>query len=495
MRSAVLVMLGILGCNAISLAPPANSSIRVTLTQSGLNELSAIVLPIIQNALNGSISIPDIHIDTHVPEPIGHITLDLTDITLSGVRLADGSIKVAPPHAVSLSLSGMDFDVNMDFKWRKVHSPHASDHGEVSAKPSDASALVAVQTTVLPTGVPHVNLTQGSTTIGSFDIHFDGKVSWLYNLFTNLFENQIKDAISKAVSKALGSAVDVDLNKVLGKFPTAKTIGGGKSRLDVNTQLLDLRVSNGTAADGGAYMTIGDYFAIADNLTHALCPPAEDLTAVLPDVVPGAAASESMVQIMLSTRLFDCALWVPFHNGALDVSNIPGGPTSAWLAILPTLPLKYPNATVRLDLTPSAQPLITARANADGGLLSASLGYNINVSVVTNGTDVYAVTLRATAATGIELETVCNTNGSITLYGNVTTLDVNVTVVRSAVGFIDKVALELISKLVGPIVEKAVNSVLANGFTLPATKGIRLLNASTLIENGYIAIVTDFGEA
>lgn len=26
----------------------------------------------------------------------------------------------------------------------------------------------------------------------------------------------------------------------------------------------------GTAADGGSYMTIGDYFAISDNLTHAM---------------------------------------------------------------------------------------------------------------------------------------------------------------------------------------------------------------------------------
>lgn len=39
---------------------------------------------------------------------------------------------------------------------------------------SKCSVCTCRSRAVLDTGIPHVNLTQGSTTIGSFDIHFDG---------------------------------------------------------------------------------------------------------------------------------------------------------------------------------------------------------------------------------------------------------------------------------------------------------------------------------
>jgi len=71
-------------------------------------------------------SIPDVHIDTHVAEPFGHITLDLTDIQVTGFHLANATLGLPTSQpetgaSVELDLDGLQLDVDCAYKWRKVH--------------------------------------------------------------------------------------------------------------------------------------------------------------------------------------------------------------------------------------------------------------------------------------------------------------------------------------------------------------------------------------
>lgn len=69
---------------ATAQTPPASAdNIRLSFTQHGLNEVLALGSELVYDALKGGVTLPDIHIDTHVAEPLGHITLDLTDIQAS----------------------------------------------------------------------------------------------------------------------------------------------------------------------------------------------------------------------------------------------------------------------------------------------------------------------------------------------------------------------------------------------------------------------------
>ena len=75
-------------------------------------------------------SIPDVHIDTHVAEPFGHITLDLTDIQVTGFHLANATLGLPTSQpetgaSVELDLDGLQLDVDCAYKWRKVHLPRA----------------------------------------------------------------------------------------------------------------------------------------------------------------------------------------------------------------------------------------------------------------------------------------------------------------------------------------------------------------------------------
>ena len=73
---------------ATAQTPPASAdNIRLSFTQHGLNEVLALGSELVYDALKGGVTLPDIHIDTHVAEPLGHITLDLTDIQASWLAL------------------------------------------------------------------------------------------------------------------------------------------------------------------------------------------------------------------------------------------------------------------------------------------------------------------------------------------------------------------------------------------------------------------------
>jgi hypothetical protein len=69
------------------------------------------------------LSLPDQELHVDVPV-IGHVTLDLSNIKITGFHIPSASIGLAPPSAVT------GLQVAMDFHWRKDHWPHISDHGD-----------------------------------------------------------------------------------------------------------------------------------------------------------------------------------------------------------------------------------------------------------------------------------------------------------------------------------------------------------------------------
>ena len=191
----------------------SDDTLRLSFTQHGLNEILALGEDLVYDALKNGTTIPDIHIDTHVAEPIGHITLDLTDIQITGFTKPAGSLSLAAPSTASVSLSNIQFTVACDYKWRKVHAPHASDHGTLTAEPSSVVFSSALDFSVDSNGTAHVAESGTTTTIGEFTIHFDGKVAWLYNLFVSLFGSTIKTAIANGITSAVDKAIDDKVRK------------------------------------------------------------------------------------------------------------------------------------------------------------------------------------------------------------------------------------------------------------------------------------------
>lgn len=121
--------------------------------------------------------------------------------------------------------------------------------GSVTATPSGTTITASLGITAVD-GRPHLAVLSSSVNVDSFKIHFDGKVGWLYNLLVGLFKGAIKKAVVGAVQKSLNTALAGSLNKAFAKLKTTQYLGGGKSRMTVNTSVT-------TFTFGSDYMSVG----------------------------------------------------------------------------------------------------------------------------------------------------------------------------------------------------------------------------------------------
>ena len=164
MSRAVAVLVAALAVLA-PCASAVNPALGVAVTSPGLQTLGNFLVDILNTALSQPIDIPPIHIDTHVAEPIGHITLDLTNIVVSGFKLGAPTAATAAPADVHLDVVLDSLNFQADYKWRKVNWPHASDHGSFTADITSGSVATTLDLGVTPNGT--VTLAAADTTCSS----------------------------------------------------------------------------------------------------------------------------------------------------------------------------------------------------------------------------------------------------------------------------------------------------------------------------------------
>ena len=73
-------------------------------------------LPIINAALQ-DLTLPDIDLDEHVPV-VGHITLDLTNIKITGFDLPSAALTVSSPPHFTMDMSGEACARGVYMRWR-----------------------------------------------------------------------------------------------------------------------------------------------------------------------------------------------------------------------------------------------------------------------------------------------------------------------------------------------------------------------------------------
>ena len=218
-------------------ATPTTSDFHATITTAGINQISSFIVPIIDDVLKGQVlHLPNINLDTHVVEPIGHITVNLTNITVSGLSLGALPINVASPSSFVGALDNFNLQINLGYKWRKIHWPHASDHGTVNVIPENVTGTISFGV-VSNNSRPLLNNVQTSLSFGSFNIQFHGKVAWLYNLLMKSLKGKITNAITNAFSNLIDKKIQT-INTNFSQMEIHRTIGGGKSKIVVDLSFL-----------------------------------------------------------------------------------------------------------------------------------------------------------------------------------------------------------------------------------------------------------------
>jgi len=262
----------------------------------------------------------------------------------------------------------------------------------------------------------------------------------------------------------------------LSKIPVQYVVGTGPSQFAVNIPLVQSTANNN-------WLDLGFSFTVVNTRGGALCP------SPIPDIpLVDAGATGRMLQIFMGQHFFQCAMWVNYNNGVLDVT-IPSNATDWWM-IIPQIPTKWPGAGLKLRVT--MYKLGAVAITPSGMTAELPLSINITVQPQTGGPPVHAAALSATSVASIRVWIGKDATNHPTIYLNVTSLKLTFGVIDSAVGPIDLGLLQGLTDIIVPILVQAIDEVLKKGFIIPISKGLGLTNDVIVFSNGYLAIEADF---
>jgi len=285
------------------------------------------------------------------------------------------------------------------------------------------------------------------------------------------------------VQDEIAKVVNVRVNALLAKIPLKETLGKGPAQLDLWLNVTELTAQSSSYAAVGMLMLPQD--PQPDSGECPLSPVA------MPDMSGG-----NYLQFFFSDAVVGCMSYYEFITGEIDFivnptisKDFPLMNTSDWSLLIPQLYKAYPDMALQFEFIAVLQPTFQCVAGIGA---SASARFDMNMSVIMpNGTLIPAVTLELDAMGAIEI-TAGMKGFNATLFANMTSLDLNVSVVSSNIGPLNPVLLETIAKELGPALQKAVNTLGAIGFPLPTLDGVSLLSPTVDYNDGYIAISSDF---
>ena len=451
-------------------------------------QLSGFVLPLINNALaNATLDIPDITLDEHVPEPIGHITLTLSAIKVTKIYLGSLPFTLAPPNMVTTGLKGFNMQVNLDYAWRKVHWPHAKDHGTVTATPQGAAGVMTIKVDS-NSSRPALDLVGSpSVSFDTFNIIFKGKVAWLYNLLMKSMKGKIATAISGAVSKALTGAI-TSLNKKFANETLLHKWGGGKSQTYIDTSFIGADATTN-------FLALGLRMDVLKPDMKTRCPLP---TMAVPDTAP--EGNNDLVQIIFGERFLDCVLATIDDDGALDFLIQPGSKipiplnTSLWKNLIPALSTKYPDRLMEMSASARIHP--AAPCTKEKGF---SIYYPLALDTLVlppaggSGAPTHVFTLGFNLTFGLNLHVVEKPVGNATVFANVTAVDVTVDAYDSAIGTIATGPLQILTSAISFAVKALLEKAFASGFPVPHVGPLHLTNVGITFADGYAALAASLG--
>eukprot|EP00029_Vermamoeba_vermiformis_P014239 TRINITY_DN9364_c0_g1_i1.p1 TRINITY_DN9364_c0_g1~~TRINITY_DN9364_c0_g1_i1.p1 ORF type:complete len:482 (-),score=76.37 TRINITY_DN9364_c0_g1_i1:30-1475(-) len=460
---------------SVAIYVTATPGCTVAISQSGLNEVHDIIMPIINQQLN-NIKIPDIQQEEDTP--IGKITITVSAIALTGVQL-QSAITVAPGVGFTVAISDLQAAVHADWGYRKNHWPHVKDHGsaDVSVGQTNIGVTVAVG---LANNKPTVAVTASACNIGSFNIKLHGGASWLYNIFLKIFKNSIKHSIEKAIQEAVTKAInDQAENFLQNKFHVIRPLN---HQVEIDFEFTDPSVF---ASNYALFNIKGEILSINNPTEYPVAPP-----------VINAPAPSKMLQIAISEYPFGSAGYAYLQAGKLHYvvsqKNIPpafplGLNTSDWEYIIPGLYKAYPNAAMQISLAATTAPVVSISTSGVDLLALGELDIQVLLSP---NNPINALTFSIKTENIIKIVV----NASSVIIPSISAVSFNLALTNSTVGPVIGIneIEEMFSWTFENIAVPMINTVIVNGFPLPITGGTHLVNPTISLQNHFVLIETDF---
>jgi hypothetical protein len=460
---------------------PKMSGVNVAVSVNGLNKLIKEVLPTFLSTLE-AINIPDIeHKEVHV-KPIGHIFVDVTDITVGNVQIPAVTLDTQAPHTVGFSTTNVNIPVHANWHWVGMGWPHIADSGSLDVTAQDGTAACQLSITALQ-GKPSATMLSDTCAFSNYNIKVHGGGDWLFNVLESLFNNFIKKTLNSALSKALTDALGTQLNEFFKTIPTQfelKTPDIEELDLMLNASLTATTMTN-------------DALTLTD-LMHFYGPNTWDppCFSELPNpYLPNywiSGLSDREAQVYIAGEVINCALFVAWHEKAfkLDVTEgqLPSGTpdflkTSWWWLLAPGLKSQYPDKhmTMLLSSTPDDEWAVRPDFTINSKGLHCSAEGVANFTIYDEShAQVIAMQVKLDAGLDVIIHKNAS-SGASTIVLQIQELAVNFTgKYTSQVGNVDVSGLEILSNAILPVARGLINAIISQGLPIPILTGFGLEN-------------------
>lgn len=443
-----------------------NPAIQLALTDKGLQTVRHFAAGVIQDKLD----------EVRFPEVRGKIAG--IDYTLSGMQinkcdLPEPSVHFSPNvSGLDLSVIGLSVAVTGDWatRWAFIH-----DGGTFDLAVFDLSVRFVLTVSRDSGGRLSMSSVSCDADVQSVDLRFYGGASWMFQWLVKYFTGHIKEKVQTSICPSMEDAID-NLEQHLQAMNVS---------VDVNSVMsLELPLSASPAVDPG-WMNFGlrgEFLSVETQHDPPFVAPPFSLP------IP----SSRMVSMGVSEYTANSASFAYYDSGHLQAvindSMIPPFcpvrlNTSSMGQYIPQLPKKFPNLLMSL--------LVYARQIP---FFSFELGFvKLNVP---SAIKAFAIQPNSTLTPLFKLNVDSMFSGKMwvdsekfksTLNMDNFTLSLDST----EIGPFKTDALENIAKLGTGAALKKINNILQQGYDLPKTKNVQLLNSVLSVEKGFITFSSD----
>lgn len=453
--------------------------VKVAVTQNALTYLKDVALPIAEAAALTA-DIPDMTENVHVPV-IGHVDLTLKNMKINRLSVKNSSVILHPSNGISVSVTGLDLDITLDWHYRESSWPHIADSGSGEGSTTSASALVYFNVGSDSTGHPTAKISTCSLDMSSLSIKLHGGASWLYDIVIDLFHKKIVQALDSGVCKALTTDVQAQIDTFLSEVPVQHVLG---DYLAIDYSLYNPNGIVITSDDILIGSCAGEFFPKGGQPGQAPGKPVN-----MPNSV-----TNTQFQIFVTDFSVESLGFAAVKSGLAEM-------------------------TVTKDMVPSlakdffvtdfygqyAPGIIDKYGEGTDCALFLAIHQTPDVIFTTkDGVDVKAgaeLTIRAQNKDGkfedaFTILLTCDIDGdakvnNTVIYGELTDVSATATLVQSHIGNVDIDGINDLVQFALSMGLDAVNEILAKGTPLPTLPGVQFVNPSIIYRDDYIVVATN----
>jgi len=481
MKSFVAVFVAVLMLSAVTMSAVNTGNkvgVKAVVSQNGLTYLKDYAIPLAEAAALAAV-IPDMTETAHIAL-VGDVDLTLKNIKINRLSVASSSIVLNSGNIIAVSITGLNTDITLDWHYRQHAWPHIADSGSGEGSTTSAAGTVELLVGSDSTGHPTAQFATCGLDMSTLQIKLHGGSSWLYDAVISLFHKKIVKSIESGVCSALTTNVQAQLSQYLASLPVQHNLGKYFA-LDYS-----LAYPSGIAITPDGYLLgscAGEFFPVGGQPGQAPGQPVK-----MPDNV-----ASTQFQVFLSDYSVESlgytAVKMGFAQMLVTKDMVP--------------PLAQDFFTTGFYSQYAAGLLDKYGADAE---ISLFIDLQQTPDVIfseTEGIDVKAgvdMTLRAKNKAGtfedaFTLLLSCVVDGeaevnSTAIYGSLSNLEVNASLVQSQVGEVDVKGFNDLIKLAISMFLGVINDALAKGAPLPALPGMEFVKPVVTYKNDYIVVAT-----